>query len=92
MKLAPEQTLAVRTFARRMGITQDETLRRLVTLALFAVGADHSPDAGVMAVVEAAVGKDDSATVFDFIADANAESWAPAAAVTRTERAAHVGA
>ncbi len=84
--LAPEQRLAVQTLSRRMGCDTTETLRRLVSVGLFAVGMDHSAESDLEAVATAAVGAGEYATVFNAIVDANAEAWRPASEVTRAER------
>ena len=86
MRLAPEQRLAVRRLSRRMGCDTSETVRRLVSVALYAVGMDHSAEGDVIALAVAAVGEEDSATIFNGIAEANADAWGPAADRTRAER------
>ena len=92
VRLAPEQALAVWRLSRRMNCDLAEPQRRLISLALFAVGLDHSAEADLTAVAEAAVGQEGAATIFNAIAESNAESWHLAAAMTRAERDAHAGA
>ena len=85
-RLEPEQSVAVWRLSRRMGCDLAETQRRLISLALFAVGLDHSAEADLTAVAEAAVGQEGAATIFNAIAESNADSWHLAASVTRIER------
>ncbi len=88
LQLAPEQVLAVRTLARRMNVTRDEALRRLVGLALHVTGMDQPGAADVDAVTAAALTEDRATVVANLLGDAHCESWPSAARRTEDERAA----
>ena len=85
MRLGPGQRLAVRTLARRMGCDSREAERRLISVALFALGMDYSAESDLTALAVAAGGEEDYAVPFNFIVDSNAESWSPASDLTRAE-------
>jgi len=86
MKLAPEQTLAVRKLARRMDCTTAETYRRLVSVGLYVVGMDPAAETDARVLTLAAVGPEEHEKSFDAVAEAAAESWGGAAVRSRAER------
>ena len=72
--------------ARRMGCDTREAQRRLLSIALFLLGMDHSAETDLMGLAKAAVGEEDAGTVFNYCVNSNAEAWPPAAELTRLER------
>ena len=86
MKLAPEQCLAIWRLSRRMNCDTAGTHRRLVSVALYALGMDPAAETDARTLTLAAVGPEEHGKSFDAVAEAAAESWGGAADWSRAER------
>jgi hypothetical protein len=92
--VTPAQIAALLTLTGALKDSDVERVAaRMFSLGLFAVGLDHSGDAGLASITDALYGKDsdDSAGVFDAIVSAGDNAWCTWINAERLRRAQAIG-